>query len=269
MSDPPFEAEEVLAGGNLSTVVRIGDTVRRPAGAWTPAVHALLSHLESKGFDAAPRAIGIDDEGREILSFVPGESVGDVKPWPDWVWSDATLVAVAEMLRAYHDAVRDFVPPQDRAWRLSNDRPGPGEIICHNDVAPYNLVKRPGGRLAWIDWDVAGPGPPEDDVAFAACAFVPMHPDTESGRLGFPKAVDRPARLRRFADAYGLERRENFVDHMRARLQASIDRITGAADAGDPAFKRLIQNGGLDPVRAQQTWIEELRHELERALAAD
>ena len=32
-----------LGGGNVSGgVVRIGDTVRRPAGPWTPAVHALL-----------------------------------------------------------------------------------------------------------------------------------------------------------------------------------------------------------------------------------
>jgi hypothetical protein len=31
-----------LDGGNTGGAVRIGDTVRRTAGAWTPAVHALV-----------------------------------------------------------------------------------------------------------------------------------------------------------------------------------------------------------------------------------
>src|SRR5262249_49783642 len=42
------------------------DTVRRPAGPWTPAVHALLTHLHAAGFHGAPRPLGIDEHGREI-----------------------------------------------------------------------------------------------------------------------------------------------------------------------------------------------------------
>jgi hypothetical protein len=57
-----------LDGGNTGGAVRIGDTVRRTAGAWTPAVHALLAHLESKGFPGAPRPRGLDESGREILT---------------------------------------------------------------------------------------------------------------------------------------------------------------------------------------------------------
>jgi hypothetical protein len=49
-----------LSGGNMSSgVVRVGDTVRRPAGPWTPSVHALLTHLHDAGFDGAPRPHGI------------------------------------------------------------------------------------------------------------------------------------------------------------------------------------------------------------------
>jgi hypothetical protein len=59
-------------------VVRVGDTVRRPAGPWTPAVHALLDHLHQVGFEGAPRALGVDERGREILTFVPG-----VVAWPE------------------------------------------------------------------------------------------------------------------------------------------------------------------------------------------
>jgi hypothetical protein len=53
------DGETPLSGGNMSSgVVRVGDTVRRPAGPWTPAVHALLAHLHEAGFRCAPRPLG-------------------------------------------------------------------------------------------------------------------------------------------------------------------------------------------------------------------
>ena len=260
------EREEPLEGGNLSVVVRVGETVRRPTGPWTPAVHALLDHLEAKGFPGSPRARGLDEQGREILTFLPGDTIGVSHPWPGWSWTDETLDGIARLLRSYHDAVRDFVPPADGHWRLTDRALRPGEIICHNDVAPYNLVRRANGDVSLIDWDIAGPGPPEDDVAFMACAFVPLHPDAECRNLGVPTSIDRFGRLRRLADGYGLTAREGFVDHMLGRLTASIDRITNAAASGDPAFQQLIANGRLEPVRAQRVWIEANRGPLCDAL---
>ena len=63
--------EEIrLAGGNLGGAVRVGDTVRRPVGPWTPAVHALLGHLAGR-VPNIPRVLGFDDRGREILSYLP------------------------------------------------------------------------------------------------------------------------------------------------------------------------------------------------------
>jgi Ser/Thr protein kinase RdoA (MazF antagonist) len=265
-SPQPAAEEETLSGGNLSTVVRVGDSVRRPAGPWTPAVHALLDHLEKKGFERAPRARGLDEQGREILSFVPGEGVGATQPWPAWCWTDETVVEVGRMLRSYHDAVRDFEPPVDASWRLDARALGPGEIVCHNDVAPYNLVRGPDAVLSLIDWDVAGPGPPRDDVTFAARAFAPLHPDDICERLGFVRLEDRPRRLRLFLDAYGLTERAEFIDHVQARLAIATLRITRAADAGEPAFQNLIAKGLLEPVRASQEWITNHRDELEAAL---
>ena len=259
------EREETLDGGNLSTVVRVSDTVRRPSGAWTPAVHALLAHLEARSFDAAPHPLGYDDQGREILSFIPGETVGSARPWPDWCWTDQTLQAVGRLIRRYHQAVADFVQPTGMCWRLQDRLPESGEVICHNDIAPYNLVRRPDGSLAFIDWDVAGPGSPLDDLAFAACAFVPMHPDEACAPLGFRALRERPRRLRLLVDSYGLALRDDFVDRMLARLAASLSRITVAAES-DPAFQKLIDRGLLEPVKAQGEWIQAQRATLESAL---
>jgi hypothetical protein len=129
-------AEERLDGGNLGGAVRAGDTVRRPAGPWTPAVHALLAHLAAKGFTGAPRPLGFDEQGREVLTFLEGETVGSSKPWPAWTHADDTLDQVARWMRGYHRAVADFVPPPGAVWREGGAW-SPGLIIGHNDTAPY------------------------------------------------------------------------------------------------------------------------------------
>lgn len=71
--DSLLMVEEQLSGGNTSVVVRVGDTVRRPVGPWTPAVHDLLNYLAAVGFAGAPRVQGIDKLNREVPDFVPGE----------------------------------------------------------------------------------------------------------------------------------------------------------------------------------------------------
>jgi hypothetical protein len=109
-SQPMTGTEVPLSGGNMSSgVVRVGDTVRRPAGPWTPAVHALLAHLHDVGFRGAPRPLGIDERGREILTFVPGPVA-----WPGTFYlldDDGQLRRVACLIREFHDAVDGFTPP--------------------------------------------------------------------------------------------------------------------------------------------------------------
>ena len=103
--------DEVALGGNISGAVRVGPTVRRRAGYWTPAVHALLEYLAQHGLEA-PRPIGMDERGREILSYVEGQAVpGWPDPFPAWIYSDACLHDAATGLRRFHDLVRGFDPP--------------------------------------------------------------------------------------------------------------------------------------------------------------
>ena len=114
------QQEIPLLGGNTSTVVRVGDTVRRNVGPWTPSVHALLRHLEAVGFAGAPRVLGIDDQGREVLTLLAGEVAR--RPWPPVVRQRRGIVALARLLRAYHDAVSGFVPPPDAEWHVPGVR---------------------------------------------------------------------------------------------------------------------------------------------------
>src|SRR4051794_7548110 len=107
----PGSDEEVLTGGHLTHVVRVGDTVRREANRWTRTVQALLKHVADVGFEGAPAPLGFDDKGREVLSFIEGQ-VGTGRP-PSYVWSDAVIVHVGKLLRRYHDAASSFRAPAD------------------------------------------------------------------------------------------------------------------------------------------------------------
>ena len=206
--------------------------MRRPVGFWTPAVQAFLAHLEAAGFDGAPRPRGIDDEGREVLTYVDGVTGGD--DMAEQLWSDACLVRVAELVRRLHDASAGFVPAEGMRWQRLAEAPAAGPVVCHNDLAPYNTVYRDGRPVAFIDWDVAAPAPRVWDVAHAVWRFVDI---THAA-----KAVDVPAlaaRTRLFCDAYGPVDRSLLIDAVLARQHALHATIREFAAAGEPAFAAM------------------------------
>lgn len=209
--------ELLIYSRNGREVWRVGDTVRRPTGPQTPAVHALLRHLELVGFDGAPRVLGIDERDREVLTYVEGEA-----GW-NGPYDDHTLTEVARTIRRFHDAVRSFQPPPGSVWNPNHGPGGPqlDGIVCHNDLAPYNTIYAPGRPPAFIDWDLASPAPYTWDLTYAAWRFVPLFTDADCARIGTP-VRPRGERLRMFCDAYGLEGRDRaeFLDLLRVRLLA-------------------------------------------------
>ena len=164
-------AELPLFGGNVNQgVVRVGDTVRRAKSASSPNVHSLLRHLETVGFPNAPRFLGTDDKGREILTYIDGTTA-----FADEIWSsDAPLVAATKLLRAFHDATSGISPGDPQGWAFAYPDAAQHEVICHNDFAPYNMIFKGGLPTAIIDFDLAGPGPRLRDVAYLAYWFVPL-----------------------------------------------------------------------------------------------
>jgi len=224
--------EEIFPGGNLNRVARVGDTVRRATGPWTPAVHQLLKHLEEQAFDAAPRVLGFDEQGREVLSFIEGAT--DNSADPAWVWSDRALVQAGRLIRRYHDVCRSFEPPADAQWQVMVGAPTDGEIICHNDLAPFNTVYRDGVPQALLDWDLAAPSPPLWDVAYAAWRFVPLYSDPTAAQGREIDVADRAARLRLFCDAYGLadEERAGLVEMIDRRIRCAFDTLKAWGEGG-------------------------------------
>jgi hypothetical protein len=235
----------VLRGGTLTPVVRAGDTVRRSTGFWSPAVHQLLRHLREAGFPGAPRFLGTDDQGREMLSFIDGETT--IGGPPAGVYTDESLQGAAELLRALHDATVGFVPDGPATWQFQVGAPTAGPVICHNDVGPYNAVYRAGRPVAFIDWDFAAPAPREWDVAYALWRFVPLYDDAACAQAGWPVA-DRGPRISRFLDAYGLDRRADILAVVVRRMEVTRATIRTWADSGDPNYIRLRDEGRLTEI---------------------
>jgi hypothetical protein len=232
--------EVTLSGGYTTGAALIGDVVHKPASPWTSTVHALLRHLDAVGFDGAPRALGFDDHGRERLSYLPGDTVGDRVPWPSWVFAESTLVQVGRWLRRLHDATAGFRPPPDEQWFIGVDM-RPGMIVGHQDAAPYNAVMDGDRLVGFCDWDTAGPSSREFDLALSALWWVPFCPPHEVERLGFHDFDGRSRRLHVLLDAYGYDgdRREfGAVIVERAGRQAAA--IRQMADGGNPAAVQLL-----------------------------
>ncbi len=168
--------EETLDGGNSNPdVVRVGDTVRRVAGPWTPSVHRLLEHLEERSYPA-PQALGFDEQGREVLSFIPGRCI-----YPDaldLVSDESGLHRAGRLIADYHRAQDGFELTGDAIWRdEGRDPTGSTEVLAHNDLAPWNLVAGPSGWV-FIDWDLAAPGRRFWDIAWGLHSFVGLWPDS-------------------------------------------------------------------------------------------
>ncbi len=229
-----------LVGGNVGGAVRIGTTVRRPVGPWTPAVHALLAHLDKAGLDCVPRILGTDARGREVSTYLPGRSADVTSE----VVADAVLVDGVRWLRRFHEAVASFRPDPSLPWRNGPGRElAPGEIVCHHDAGAYNWRIEDDRVTGVVDWDMAGPGRPLDDLAFVAWNTLPL------AKAVAPSIV--AGRLRQMADAYGDVDAVAILDAVDERMTSAGDRIEAGQRAGDPGMLNLANVG--EPARLRRT----------------
>jgi hypothetical protein len=217
--------EVLLAGGAVADgVVRVGDTVRRPARFGNQLMRDVLVHLERVGFGAAPRWLGFDEQGRDVLSWIDGDTftqrsqmhpyIGD--PPVRIAFGDEQVAAAMQLLRRYHDAFE-------------------GEIVCHGDFGPWNLVWRDGMPFAVIDFDAVYRGAAADDVGYALRMFV-----------GYGLAAAEPGELvrgtRTAVAAYGAD----------FDVPALLDR---EYDLAEQRCRRNGWNRQLEKLAVERAWL--------------
>jgi hypothetical protein len=251
-ASPDEEAEILLLGGtaNRGQVVRVGDTVRRPQRPTSPATHALLRHLADVGFTGAPRFLGIDEHGREVLSYVPGAAI--TPPFPPWALTDGALASVARLLRGYHAAVSTF-DPTPYAWSSSPPPPFAGELVSHNDANLDNIVFQEGRAVALIDFDLASPGCRVWDVACAARLWAPLRPERYIDDVRRGRGIER---FRQFVDSYGLDHRdrEALVPAILQNHQWLYDIVGTAAADGHAGFFEYWAGGAMERAERTNRW---------------
>jgi aminoglycoside phosphotransferase (APT) family kinase protein len=263
--------EQVLVGGMdpRFAPVRVGDTVRRMAGSSGAAVRALLLHLEAVGFDGAPRHLGTDDRGREVLSYVDGDV--PLPPYPAWAMTDLALADLGALIRRFHAATASFEQPADADWATDWADPTAGTsmtdaVICHNDLFPENVVFRAGRVVALIDFAMAAPGRPLWDLAIAAELWCPL--GDPARRDQHPPDLDGVRRLGVLTRGYGLEpeRAQELVDVLVEERAHSIANIRAEIAAGNESWiANWAAAGGDQRAAAADAWIATNRDDLIRA----
>jgi hypothetical protein len=216
--------EQALSGGNMGGAVRVGSTVRKSTKPQSKTISRLLAHVRAQGLTWVPEPLGVDAQGRDVWSFIPGEVVHDQ---PAWLWSREILTTVAQRLRQWHDATASFERRPEDAWWW----PGklPSEVICHVDFAPYNHVFMNGKFAGAIDFDICYPGPRLWDLAYTAYRYLPLTPH-----------VDDP-----IADSAAWARTHFLPHQIEDRLRAFLDAYAG--DAVDLRYPASALLGYLPP----------------------
>jgi len=188
-------------------------------------MRGVLVHLERVGFEAAPRWLGFDERGREVLSWIDGDTLverGRMHPYigdpPERItFSNAQIAAVMRLLRRYHDSFGD-------------------DVVCHGDFGPWNIVWRDGLPIGVIDFDDVYRGDAADDVGYALRVFI---------GYGFARASPEELvrRTRAARRAYG----------------ADFDVPILLADEYECAEERCRRNGWhrqLEKLPVERAWLE-------------
>ncbi|WP_222193840.1 phosphotransferase enzyme family protein [Modestobacter italicus] len=254
------DAEETLASEGVTHVVRVGGTVRRPVRPFTATVQAYLAFVRSRGFTDCPEPLGRDAEGREVLSYVAGEV--PVEPLPEHATSASALGTLGALIRRLHDAADGWALPADAVWGgVPGVRPDgvvplfdEPELVSHMDYCPGNVVFDGGLPTALIDFDLARPTTRVADLANALYWWAPLAAPVD--RAPSLVEADVPARVRAFADAYGMtaEQRAAVVP-VANRMVANFLLTSRAAAEADPVFRRWWDDGLEDRLPRTVAWL--------------
>ncbi len=221
-----------LSGGRTAVgVVQIKNTVRRPVKPGSEFTHSLLKLLEKRKFNYAPRFLGIDEKGREILTFIEGSV-----PRGEVVWTDAQLNKVVQIMKEFHNATG------------GSKLAGIKEVICHNDIAPWNTILNEGTPVAFIDFDDAAPGNRVDDLAYFLWTFLELgndiSPDTQA------------TKIQMLCSTYGFSDGQALLNAILEQQQKILSKRETLAKNAQNQAARNFSASAAEKIRSEIKWIK-------------
>lgn len=275
--DFPDGPELALPSGDVTEgVVRIGNTVRRPQQPASAIIAEYLVHLEQAGFDGAPKYLGRDRQGRDVLTFLPGVVSGS--PVAPWISDDQLLPEVARLVRRLHDASEGWNPstplPQHSGRPPLILPDGEPHLVAHRDVTPQNIVFRyseSGALIPYglIDFDLIGWTTRSYDLANTAMHWIPLcdPQDRDDAYAG----IDVAKRLRLLLDGYGydLVSPQQLLDAAALRFRGAYCSMQWSAENLGGGWARMWKEGIGEKINRRRLWFDKVRVELAAVLARD
>lgn len=233
--------EKLLQGHSNNQVVKIGETVHRKLSSNSDYVHKLLLLLEEKKYPYSPRFLGLDDQGREVLTYLNGDIArGNIN------WTNEQLIQVVKMIKSFHD--------QTEGTQLAEEM----EVVCHNDLAPWNLVIKDSQPLGFIDFDDAAPGYRINDFVYFLWTFLDLGSN-------IPISI-QTKRIRLLFDVYGGLNPENLVDALLETQNKILKKRVALLRNTDTNEEKEFSRRRIESIKAQIKWVEEHRKEIEEEL---
>lgn len=221
---------EALTGGNTSgTVYKANNTIRKRWTPATPSIHQYLHHLHTHNI-SVPQPLGQDENNHQILEYIPGTPALEMPPL-----SLETLHSIGALIRQIHDASKSFIPAPGAIWETAIQAPG-SELICHNDLAPWNLIID-NEKFVFIDWDASASSTVLWDLAYATTSFCLLDISL-SAELSAKK-------LSAFIQGYGADNslRSQLPEAMKKRVQAMFDLLYSSFQTGNEPWATMYQQG--------------------------
>lgn len=266
MIELPDGPEIALPAGDVTEgVVRIGGTVRRPHQPTSTAVAAYLRYLESVGFPGAPRYLGTDAQGRDVLEFVAGEVPGD--PPEPWAAADDVLPGVGRLVRSLHDAGAGWQPDLEfdvgvRGRPRAPLPDGEPRLVAHRDVTPQNVVFREGEAFALVDFDLVNWTTRSVDLANTAMHWIPLSDPVDRPRVY--DGIDVSRRLRLLLDGYGRDAVSGaaVLAACALRFAGLYESMRWNAEHLGGGWARMWDEGVGDKIRRRVAWFSSVHPQL-------